>query len=108
MDLDLPLAELENVIKPKKITPLLDIRFKNATDQDIPFICDFLLKISSRYSGVHLRTSSVTVKGAIHLLKTLFKKGCYLNAEKEAIAEYRKWRYPPLCNLPKGTELTDE
>ncbi|XP_076042528.1 uncharacterized protein LOC143026286 [Oratosquilla oratoria] len=108
IDVDMDIRKVEMCSLPASTTPLMDMRFKNLTDSDVIYLCDFLAKIRKRYSGLHIHDCSLTIQGATDVIKECYRRGISLHGAEEAIASYRRWRFVELSFVPPQTKVTAE
>lgn len=108
VDFDLAINEVVRLDVPKVNTPLMDVSFRDMTDEQIPDLCEFLSRIRMRFSGLHLMRSKITPQGAMDLLKYFFRKRMFTSADPLVINTYRKWRFSVLAHIPPKEKLTEE
>ncbi|KAK4321425.1 hypothetical protein Pmani_007764 [Petrolisthes manimaculis] len=108
VDFDLAINEVVGLEVPKVNTPLMDVSFRDMTDEQIPDVCEFLSRLRTRFSGLHLMRSKITPQGAMNLLKYFFRKRMSTSADPTVINTYRLWRFTALAHLPPKQKLTEE
>ncbi|RXG61005.1 hypothetical protein Avbf_08445 [Armadillidium vulgare] len=108
LKIDMKFEEIEMNNIEKNVAPLFDLHLRHIKETDVPFVTDFLTKVSSCYTGIHLEETVLTPEGVYALLKELNKKGISLQGDKESIDKFRLWYYPSLSSLPKWRTPTEE
>ncbi|KAK7074746.1 hypothetical protein SK128_016307 [Halocaridina rubra] len=107
-DFDIPFRDLQQVQLPEVNTNLMDVCFKDISDDDIPLLCELLAHMRRHYSGLHLTRSTVSPQGVIDILKQFYKRGMKLTTDIKAVNRYRRWRFPALSSIHPAEEMTQE